>query len=376
MTENSTQTNANNGSLITDFWMLLLGVVLILASIYLIFQASGVGINGLKPVTVAGVPVTVVLNSPIDPANNNKLIYTYGAPETSILLEDQLIGYKGHGVQLIRRVEMYQWTQTQASTKEKLDKSIDQETVVYTYQPIWSANLIDSDSFKDKVNYRNPLIMPLDAVKRKVQEVKVGSFRLSPELIELINTEEMIDLSSTDLAPFQSRSKSKVFHDGKYIFVGNNVDKPEIGDLRISLVSVAPSVISIIAQQSDATLRPLAMQNNTQIALVTSGQVPPSEMVTQRNSFVVGLFYVVSLVLMFLGMIIALKSISANSMFIQRMQQLIALLSIYGYALLLAAILWSFNMMVALYFTRLIFSLLFLGIFVLSVGVLVKYFKR
>ena len=133
---------------------ILLGAAIIIISTLVIFNIAGVGIFGVKPVTIAGINVISVPNSPIIINNNNQLVHTSGGPVVDIVLDDPLLGISEKAIKLIRKVEMYQWNQTQESKNEKFANSIDKETVVYTYKPIWSSDVIDSNTFKDKVNYQ------------------------------------------------------------------------------------------------------------------------------------------------------------------------------------------------------------------------------
>ena len=77
--------------------------------------------------------------------------------------------------------------------------------------------------------------MPVDGLKRKVQDVAIGDFHLSSSLIDMIGNETQVDLSQVDIGQLQARSKVKVYHDGNYIFVGDYVEHPTVGNLRISL---------------------------------------------------------------------------------------------------------------------------------------------
>ncbi len=354
-----------NGREDNDLKFIGLGILCILMAIYCIFYTAGVGLSGVKPVQVAGVNVLPVPNAPISIENDNKVIYTHGTPVPSAELNDPLLGISVKAIKIIRKIEMFQWAQSQESKKEKLANSVDKETVVYTYKPIWSADLIDSDSFKDKVNYRNPLTMPVDGLKRKVQGVTVGDFHLKDELIDLITTEEEVDLSKLDISELQARSKTKVSHDGKYIFAGEDVKKPVVGDIRISLFKVAPSEISIIAMQSNAELYAIPLADGKKVAYVETGVVSLKEMLSDKGKMMPWVFYILGLILVGFGVVAILMSINRN--LYQHVQVFIAALGLYTFAATIAVLSWSIIMMIAFYFVKPFAA----GIFFILIAILV-----
>ncbi len=353
-----------------DFAFIGVGVLAILIAIYCIFYTAGVGLGGVKPVKVAGVHVLPVPNAPISMDNNNKVIYTHGTPISNMELTDPLLGMSVKAIKIIRKIEMFQWAQSQESKKEKLKDSVDKETVVYTYRPIWSSDLIDSESFKDKVNYRNPLNMPVDGLKRKVQDVAVGDFHLSDELIDMISTEEQIDLSKLDIGDLQSRSKTKIFHDGQYIFSGDDVNHPVVGDLRISLYKIAPNEISIIAMQSDGKLHAIPLEDGKKIAYIETGRVSLKEMVSSNSGLIPWIFYFLGLVLIGFGVVAILMAV--NRHLFQQVQVFVSALGLYVFAAVIAVLCWSMVMMFAFYFVKPIGAGVFFVIVALLVFLLYK----
>ncbi len=344
------------------------GVMLILASAFFIFHIAGVGLTGVKPVRIAGQDVITVPNSPVDFINNKKIIYTHGTPIGNVELQDPLIGITQKSLKLIRKVEMLQWIELQNAKMEKLENRVDKETVVYTYQPVWSESLIDSNTFKNKVNYPNPVAMPVDGLKRKVGEAKIGDFVLPPELIDLIGNQTQVDLSGFDLEQMQSRSKTKIFHDGKYIFAGEDVNKPAIGDIRISLYVVSPSEVSVIAQQMDGNLYPFTLDDK-KVAYVIEGRYTAKQIMEMNSWINPWMFYVGFLLLMCVGVFFILQSMDVNGKWYAHVKKYVAKFGFYPVVLLSGLLIWLCVMMVVYFYVNMLVALLFL-ILIAGIGFL------
>src|SRR5438067_1245365 len=89
------------------------GLLLLIISFCLVFWNEGIGLHGIKPVKLDGYIILSVPNSPINFNNNNKLVYTNGMLISNSVLQDPLFGYSEKVIKLQRKVEMYQWIQTE-----------------------------------------------------------------------------------------------------------------------------------------------------------------------------------------------------------------------------------------------------------------------
>ena len=329
---------------------ILAGIILVLVAFYLIFWSEGIGLRGVKPARIGGYDIVVIPNAPVDIANNNKLIYTHGAPVTNAVLQDPLFGFSEKVIKLVRKVEMYQWSQSQESKKEKLDDGTEKEPVIYNYRPVWSTQLIDSNTFKDSVGHRNPLNIPLDAVRGKVQDVTIGDFHLSPEFIDKMTTEIAVDLSKLDLTTMQQRFKMPVHHDGMSVFIGENPKAPAVGDLRVSLFKIMPLEISVIALQSDTVLRPFALGDGKPVAMIVDGNVPANVMVHRGQSgfkYTNILLPIISLLIMLAGAYAIISHMSKMANVNQMLAQLIGAIGANLVIISFGLGLWSLGTMIA-----------------------------
>lgn len=293
------------------------GILLIIISVYLIFWNEDIGLHGVKPVHLDSYDIISIPDSPADFKNNNQLIYTYGKMVSNDVLQDQQFGFSDKVIKLERKVEMYQWTQEEQTSKQKLPDGSEREVVTYTYKPVWSKDLIDSNGFRDAVAHQNPMNMPLSGLVGQAQNVTIGDFHLSPKLIAQITKTEPVDLSGLNLANLQAGTKSRVAHDGKNIFIGGNPNAPVVGDIRISLSEVVPQYVSVIAQQTDNQLHPLVVQGAQPIGMLVIGEVSPKEMIHQgkeENKNITWLIRAATLILALAGVYLVVKAMALGSM--------------------------------------------------------------
>lgn len=282
-----------------------LGVALVLVGVVLLLWNDNIGIFSPTSLMWGKQVVISVPNAPADFKNNSQLIHISGKPVNSVNLQDPLLGYSDKVIRMERQIEMFQWTQKEESKSETLPDGTERQIVTYTYKPEWSRDLIDSNGFKDAVAHRNPVNMPLNGLIGKASEVTVGDFRLSPELIEMIPSGEPVDLSTLDLTNIQTSAQKPVHHQGIYIMVGENPDQPAIGDVRIKMIATNPQMISVIAQQGDNMLRPLAVSGGQPMALVVLGDVSAKMMLGdgRKSMLMVWTIRVIALLMILIGVI-------------------------------------------------------------------------
>lgn len=293
--------------------LMIAGFILLIIACWLVFWNEGVSLSGMSHEKLNGYVIYPIPSSPADFKNNNKLVYLTGMLVSNSVLEDPLLGYSDKAIKIERKIEMYQWTQTEESKKEKLTDGSEREIVTYVYKPVWSKDLIDSNGFKDAVAHQNPVSMPLNALKGQSQDVTVGDFHLSEELIAQIPGAVPVDLSNLDVTNIQQNTKQSVQHDGHTIFIGNNIHSPSIGDVRISLFKVIPQKVSIIAQQTDNALHPLITSGHP-IAVLKLGTLTLKDMLQQGKSSTSGLHWMIRggiFVIMLIAMYLIIKSGSA-----------------------------------------------------------------
>ncbi|KAJ0339525.1 hypothetical protein COL154_014214, partial [Colletotrichum chrysophilum] len=139
---------------------------------------------------------------------------------------------------LVRKVEMFQWNETRYGGRSN-------------YEQNWFDHPVDSSAFADPVRHANPGAFPVNAARFDSPDVVVDGFRLAPELVDMIPGVEPFDpdlsrLPANMAATFQVR-------DGTLVSSADP-GRPQVGDLRISWMKIAPQGLTVFARNQDGVL--------------------------------------------------------------------------------------------------------------------------
>lgn len=170
----------------------------------------------------------------VDKNNNDKLVFTNGYLILKDDIKDDEFNVSVRSSMLERIVEVYQYKET----KE------DDET--YSYEMNWFSELIDSSNFKNS-EYKNPSNIKYKS-KTYYNDTYLGAFKLNnKEINELGCNSRYLDLNSE----FASKNGFKISN--QYYTTSEDIDLPEIGDIRISFKYNSSSSVSILALQNNNT---------------------------------------------------------------------------------------------------------------------------
>lgn len=290
--------------ILNSFAGILFGVILILASIFLIFWNEGNGIHTTQSLEQAKSILISIPNTPIDPKNNMRVVYLTGLATTNNILIDKMFNTKEQAIKLNRHVEMYQW---QENTETKTEKEIggsERETKTYTYSTVWSPKLIDSSHFKELQAHQNPNAMSIKSHVQYAKNVTVGDFTLPLSLIKSIKGKTPVELNKVDTVALSAKFNKPVKVDGDKLYIGDDAQTPKIGDIRITMSAVLPQAVSIIAQQNAESLQPYMAASGKAILLIEMGQISPQEMIHNamvENNITMWILRLVSLIMLIIG---------------------------------------------------------------------------
>jgi hypothetical protein len=180
------------------FTGIVVGIILIIIGIALLFWNEGRAVKTYKTLKEGQGLVVNVAPDAVDEANNGKLVHLSADAVTDETLVDQDFGVSANAIRLRREVEMYQWKETEKSeTRKKLGGG--EETVTtYTYTKEWSGMLNDTANFHEPAGHENPSEFPYDSMTLDAEQVAVGAFYLSPDLIAQLS--DFKDLSMRDVS--------------------------------------------------------------------------------------------------------------------------------------------------------------------------------
>jgi hypothetical protein len=198
------------------------------------------------------------------PAADGKLVLATGQPVVGVPARDAQFGVAADAPALLRKVEMFQWNETRFGG-------------VTNYHQNWYDHPVDSSSFGNPDAHANPGAFPINATRFDSTGVTVGGFRLAPELVHMIDGPEPVEpdlshLPSNMAATFQAQ-------DGTLVTSANPAH-PQVGDLRISWMKIAPAALTVFARDQAGTLVPANDPSGDPIAQVLIGRHSLTDVLT------------------------------------------------------------------------------------------------
>lgn len=260
-----------------SFAGVLFGFAFIIGAGVLLFWNEGRAIQTARSLTEGGGVVRAVDAGRIDSANEGHLVHVAGPITVSGPLLDAEFGMRSNGLRLIRRVEMYQWTEEEVTeTKRKLGGS-EEKTTTYKYNRAWSDKPVDSSRFRERAGHINPQMTWRDRNQLAAQP-KIGAFSVPGGLLANFGAERPLAANDDQAAALQRKlNKPLQLLDG-VIYIARDPAQPAVGDVRITYSEVPLQDASVVARQAGDTLGPYQTTAGGTIELIAAGVVPAAQM--------------------------------------------------------------------------------------------------
>jgi hypothetical protein len=171
------------------------------------------------------------------PSSDGQLVFVSGPVQVAKPALDAQFNVSAKAVALVRKVEMFQWHETNGDIR--------------SYDMDWVDHPVDASKFAKPQRHKNPGAFPFDAARFDSSDVRVGGFRLGPKLVERIPgaedfTPDLRALPANMAATFQ-------VHDGTLVS-STDPDRPQLGDLRVSWQQIAPKALTVLARAQGGEL--------------------------------------------------------------------------------------------------------------------------
>lgn len=309
-TEVSEQSWLNRGC--SSIFGAIFGVVIVILAFPLLFWNEGRAVERYNSLKEGAGAVISVSADRVDPANEGQLVHLTGLATTNETLLDAEFDVSAQALKLQRDVEMYQWKENKDTKKVKKVGGGTRTETTYSYERVWSSSQINSQSFKKPDGHENPSSMLYEEQTYMADKITAGSFTLSRSLVEQINNFERlpIDASSSKI-PAAIADQAKLID--SQIYVGNDPQAPQIGDLRIGFNVVEPTTLSLVAKQIGQTFEAYKTQAGGTIELLQIGSHRAESMfdtAQTENTIFTWILRLVGFVLMWVGFQTILKPLS------------------------------------------------------------------
>lgn len=276
---------------------IIFGFIGILVAIVLLFWNEGRAVQTYKSLEEGAGAVVSVNAQEVNPANDGNLVHMTGQATTDETLTDPLFDVSAdNAIKLRREVQMYQWVEDQdTETVQKVGGGTETRTT-YTYSKEWASTYNDSGGFKEPTGHQNPP-MDFEDETQVAETVRVGAFTLSPGLVGSISGATPL---AVETVPTLDERTARLENGGLYIGAGSP-QSPQVGDYRVSFEVVRPDTVSIIAQQSGATLHPYQTKAGDALEMLEMGTASADEMfeaAQQANTVLTWVLRLVGLIIM------------------------------------------------------------------------------
>jgi hypothetical protein len=328
---------------------IIVGLILLIIGIALLFWNEGRAVKTYNTLKEGQGLVMNVSADEADAANDGKLVHLTADATTEEILVDEDFGISANAIRLQRDVEMYQWKETEESeTRKKLGGG--EETVTtYTYSKQWSSGLNNSSNFQQPEGHENPSEFPYDSMTWDAENVPVGAFYLSPDLISQLS--DFADLPVREIPEGAAWPEDATLSKGG-IYLGANPAQPQVGDVRIKFSVIEPGPVSIVAAQNGNTFADYQTKAGGTIAMIVPGNVPAQQMFEDAiatNTLVTWLIRLGGFILIWIGfgLLFAPLSVLADVVpffgnLVGAATGLIAFLLALAVALIVIALAWVF----------------------------------
>ena len=294
----------------------IFGFIIVLIAFPFLFWNEGRAVKTYESLKEGSNNVISVESDHINPDNEGKLIHVSGLADTKEVLQDPEFPISATAIKLNRDVQMYQWKETEHSTtNKKLGGGTETETT-YTYNKAWSDELIDSNQFEHPEGHENPSALIYENKKLIAKNVNLGAFQLSSNLINKITKSQPLELQNFDSSKLEESIRLRTKVQGNSLYIkknNNNVETPQIGDLKINFTIVKPQKISIVSTQNQNTFKAYKAKNGRSVELLQSGEVKAADMfqkAIENNTMMTWILRFIGFLMIFIGIGLILKPLS------------------------------------------------------------------
>lgn len=288
-----------------SFRGIIVGFLMILIGVVLLWWNEGNNVKNLKTTAELEEKYIDVKSNSVNSKNEGKLVATYGKLINDNELTDTTFGVTIKTPLMTRIVEMYQWEEDTETDKNGKTK--------YIYKKTWSEEVINSSEFHD-TSHENPTEKLYENEIYASDDVKVGVFSLSDNQINKLSTKG--SYTNFDAEKIKSLNLTAF---NKYITNSNDLQKPNIGDIRISFNYNNSNEISVLAVQTRESFTSFKSKAGKTINRIMDGKYTGKEIIEKiksENNFLKWILRVVGTLLCIIGVGAILSPISTITGFI------------------------------------------------------------
>lgn len=264
-----------------------------------------------------------------DASLDGELICGTALATTEDSLSDAQFGVGAKAIALHRKVEYYQWVESEEEKSEDKLGGKEVTTTTYTYSKKWVSTPVESSEFKDPAyQNKNTVLTTVEESDQYAENVSFGAYKLNETLIHRISSSEGLDLAiSEDLLKdldknaqvayerfygtkkaaskaIEQPAETTVLSDsakavadslkavndsiiknavnkkdfeyvhqaGNVLYFGRVPGSPEVGDVRVTFEKVVPAKVTVMAVVDGDSFKPYKAKNGKRFQTLVMGK--------------------------------------------------------------------------------------------------------
>lgn len=111
--------------------------------------------------------------------HHGKVVHMIGDLKSRQTIQEPIFRFRFKALKVVRKVEMYQWEEDVSTTETVMLGGDSVKRKTYSYDKVWSDELIDSSDFRKK-KYKNPKSFKIEHDEFYVNNAYAGKFHFEP----------------------------------------------------------------------------------------------------------------------------------------------------------------------------------------------------
>ena len=260
-----------------------IGGIMIVVSAGALFWNEGRSVQTIKSLAEGRGSVVTVEPGKVDAQNEGKLVHVSGELKTAAPLSDPEFGITVNAVQLVRKVEMYQWEEEKREETRKETGGGETKVTTYRYTQKWVDHAIDSSRFKTPGGHQNPQFL----YGRKsvvAQDATLGAFRPTDNVLSRLPSSSPLPVDAALAPSIGAKLGKPVQVVGGVIYLAVDPKSPRLGDIRVSY-SVAKSGLStFLGRQAGTDIQYYKTKAGDELLFARTGAVTADDIFKQAAS--------------------------------------------------------------------------------------------
>jgi Transmembrane protein 43 len=261
----------------------IVGFVLVLIAIGVLLWNEGRAVQTARSLAEGGKVVIDVEPSPLDHANEGKLIHVSGNVVATAPLVDPEFGVSTVALHLVRVAEMYQWKEEKHEETHKSLGGSEETTTTYSYNKVWSDQAIDSQNFRQAGGHSNPP-KKYSGFSATAADATLGVFHPSARALDLLPLNGALRVDGGAADTLKPRIPHIQTVDGKF-FIGADPDSPQIGDYRISYLTAPLGEVSFVGRQAGPDIVQYQTKAGDRLLMAASGNESAAQMFKEAEQW-------------------------------------------------------------------------------------------